>query len=54
MTALVVSEDGHRVVRASASGAPETAEALGRHVAEILLQRGAASITQLRPEWSLR
>ena len=54
MTALVISEDGHRVVRASASGAPEPAEALGRDVAETLLQRGAASITQLRPEWSLR
>jgi len=53
MTALVMSEDG-RVVRASASGAPERAEALGRDVAETLLQRGAASITPLRPERSLR
>jgi hydroxymethylbilane synthase len=53
MTALVISEDG-RVVRASASGAPERAEALGRDVAETLLQRGAASITPLRPERSLR
>ena len=54
MTALVISEDGRRVVRANASGAPEPAEAIGRDVAETLLQRGAASITQLRPEWSLR
>ena len=54
ITALVISEDGRRVVRASASGAPEPAEALGRDGAETLLQRGAASITQLRPEWSLR
>jgi hydroxymethylbilane synthase len=32
----------------------ERAEALGRDVAETLLQRGAASITPLRPERSLR
>ena len=54
MTALVISEDGRRVVRASASGAPERAEAIGRDVAETLLQRGAASLTPLRPEWSRR
>ena len=54
ITALVISEDGRRVVRASASGAPEHAEAIGRDVAETLLEQGAASITPLLPEQSLR
>jgi len=54
MTALVISEDGRRVVRASASGGPEHAEAIGRDVAETLLERGAASITPLLQEQSLR
>jgi len=54
ITALVISEDGRRVVRASASGAPEHAEAIGREVAETLLEQGAASITPLLQEQSLR
>jgi porphobilinogen deaminase len=54
MTALVISEDGRRVVRASASGGPEHAEAIGRDVAETLLERGAASITPLFQEQPLR
>lgn len=54
ITALVISENGRRVVRASASGAPEHAEAIGRDVAETLLERGAASITPLLQKQSLR
>jgi hydroxymethylbilane synthase len=49
MTAVVLSDDGCRVLRASATGAPERAEALGHDLAEGLLARGAASITSLHP-----
>jgi hydroxymethylbilane synthase len=49
MTGVVLSDDGRRVVRASASGAPERAEALGHDVAEALLGRGAAAVTSLNP-----
>jgi hypothetical protein len=41
MIAAVASEDGARVLRASASGAPERAESLGQELAETLLARGA-------------
>ena len=49
MTAVVLSDDGRRVLRASATGAPERAETIGHDLAESLLARGAASITNLRP-----
>ena len=49
MTGVVLSEDGRRVLRASATGAPERAEAIGHDLAETLLARGAAAITDLRP-----
>jgi hydroxymethylbilane synthase len=49
MTALVASEDGRRVLRAEAAGAPEDAEALGRGLAESLLAQGAASVAALDP-----
>jgi hydroxymethylbilane synthase len=49
MTALVSSEDGRKVLRASARGAPEEPERLGRHLAEILLDQGAASVAPLTP-----
>jgi len=49
VTGVVVSEDGHRAVRATVTGAPERAEGLGHDLAEILLERGAAGLTALRP-----
>jgi hydroxymethylbilane synthase len=49
MTAVVVSEDGRRLLRESAAGAPAGAEALGRGLADTLLARGAAKITALKP-----
>lgn len=44
LRALVASEDGRRILRADAAGAPEDAEALGRTVADALLARGAAGL----------
>jgi hydroxymethylbilane synthase len=41
---VVISPDGQRIVRASASGARDDAEALGRSVADQLLQGGAGDI----------
>ncbi len=41
---VVVSPDGQRLVRASASGSRDDAEALGRSVADQLLQAGAGDI----------
>lgn len=49
MTGMVASEDGQRILRAEASGAPVDAEAIGRRLAESLLARGAAAITPLVP-----
>lgn len=49
LTALVASEDGGRVLRARASGAPEAADQIGREVAESLLADGAAAIVPLAP-----
>src|SRR2546425_1311359 len=49
MTAVVASEDGRRILRAEAAGAPEDAERLGRGLAEGLLEQGAASVTALNP-----
>jgi hydroxymethylbilane synthase len=49
MTAVVASEDGQRILRAEAAGAPADAERLGRGLAESLLDRGAASVAALDP-----
>ena len=49
MAAIVASEDGRRVLRASVAGAPETAAALGRRLADDLLARGAADVAALNP-----
>jgi len=50
MTALVASEDGRKVLRASATASPAAPEGLGRRLADSLLEQGAASVTALRPE----
>jgi hydroxymethylbilane synthase len=53
MTAVVASEDGRQVLRAEAGGAPDDAEAIGRGLAEQLLERGAEALTALQPSrWS--
>ncbi|HMH51523.1 MAG TPA: hydroxymethylbilane synthase [Candidatus Acidoferrum sp.] len=53
MSALVASEDGRQVLRADAGGAPGDAEAIGRGLAELLLERGAEALTPLQPtRWS--
>ena len=53
MIAMVASEDGRQVLRAEAGGAPDDAEAIGRGLAEELLERGAESLTALQPSrWS--
>jgi hydroxymethylbilane synthase len=49
LDALVASEDGRTVLRESAEGVPERAEALGVRVADALLARGAAAVVALRP-----
>jgi hydroxymethylbilane synthase len=49
MTAVVASEDGRRVLRADAAGAPGDAEAVGRALAETLLAQGAESVARLDP-----
>ena len=53
MVAVVASEDGRRVLRASATAAAADAERLGLGLADTLLVRGAADITALEPEPSL-
>ena len=53
MTAMVASEDGRQVLRAQAGGAPDDAEAIGRGLAEQLLELGAEALTALQPaRWS--
>jgi hydroxymethylbilane synthase len=47
MTALVISEDGGRILRAGATAPAADAESLGRDLADTLLARGAAAITNL-------
>ncbi|HXG15074.1 MAG TPA: hydroxymethylbilane synthase [Calidithermus sp.] len=47
LRAVVASEDGRRVLRAEAFGDPEEAEAIGRGLAETLLERGAAEVAGL-------
>ncbi|HEY3064517.1 MAG TPA: hydroxymethylbilane synthase [Methylomirabilota bacterium] len=49
MDAVVASEDGRRVLRAAETASASEPEALGRRVAEMLLARGAASVTALAP-----
>ena len=49
MDAIVASEDGREVLREHGEGAPATAAALGRRVADALLARGAANVVALRP-----
>ncbi len=44
LRALVASEDGKRILRARAAGAPDDAEKLGREVADALLAQGAADL----------
>lgn len=48
LVALVASEDGTQVLRGEDAGAPGAAEAIGRRLAESLLERGAAAVTALR------
>jgi hydroxymethylbilane synthase len=53
MRAVVASEDGRRILRAEAAGAPADAEDVGRGLAELLLERGAEAVTALDPtRWS--
>lgn len=47
LRAVVASEDGRRVLRAEAAGLPENADAIGRGLAETLLERGAAEVAGL-------
>jgi len=49
MSAIVASEDGRQVLRASATAAAGDAATLGRSLADTLLARGAAGITPLSP-----
>jgi hydroxymethylbilane synthase len=49
ITALVASEDGRRVLRASDTAAIDDGEGLGRRLAETLLARGAAAVAALHP-----
>jgi len=49
MVGFVASEDGRKILRASAAGAPEEPERLGRQLADALLDQGATSVTPLRP-----
>jgi hydroxymethylbilane synthase len=53
MRPLVASEDGRRLLRGEAGGAPADAEAIGVGLAEDLLARGAEGLTALTPSrWS--
>jgi hydroxymethylbilane synthase len=49
MTALVVSEDGRRILRAGGAAPAADAANLGRSLADELLAQGAAGITELDP-----
>jgi len=49
MTAIVADDDGRRILRSTGSAPVADAESLGRHLAEELLGKGAASITALSP-----
>jgi hydroxymethylbilane synthase len=49
ITAIVASDDGRKVLRATTSGAAQDGERLGRRVADSLLEQGAATVAPLRP-----
>jgi hydroxymethylbilane synthase len=49
LTAIVASEDGRDVLRASLTGPRAQAASLGARLADLLLARGAAAITPLAP-----
>jgi hypothetical protein len=49
LTGIVASEDGRRLLRASASGAVPDAVAIGGGLADALLAQGAAEIAALEP-----
>ena len=49
MRALVVSEDGQRILRETGATAPAEAATLGRQLAEKLLEQGAAEMVALSP-----
>ena len=49
MRALVVSEDGQRILRETGAVAPADAATLGRQLAEKLLEQGAAEMVALTP-----
>jgi hydroxymethylbilane synthase len=49
ITALVASDDGRKVLRATLAGAADDAERLGRRAADSLLEQGAATVAPLRP-----
>lgn len=54
LVGLVASEDGRRVLRETTSGAPADADEIGRRLAELLLERGAASVAALDPPVTVR
>jgi hydroxymethylbilane synthase len=49
MTALVVSEDGQRILRQGGAARPADAASLGRRLADELLEKGAAAVAALAP-----
>jgi hydroxymethylbilane synthase len=49
MSAVVASEDGRQVLRATATAPAAEAERLGRGLADTLLAQGAARVTALKP-----
>ena len=49
LTALVASDDGGAVLRAQGEGPVARAAAIGRELADALLERGAAEVAPLRP-----
>jgi hydroxymethylbilane synthase len=49
LSAVVASDDGRRVLRASAAAPAADAARLGRELADTLLARGAAAVTALHP-----
>jgi hydroxymethylbilane synthase len=49
LTALVASDDGGAVLRARGEGSVARAAAIGRDLADTLLERGAAEVAPLRP-----
>ena len=54
MAAIVASEDGRHVLRANAAAPAADAERLGRDLADTLLAKGAADITNLKPSTGAR